>query len=53
MSDAFFAGPQALGFALGTASAILMAIALVAIVLLLRRARRGGLSLAEGPDGIG
>ena len=40
ISDAFFAGPQALGFALGSAAAALMAAALVAIALLLRRARR-------------
>jgi MFS family permease len=39
ISDAFYSGPQALGFALGTAAAILMAAALVAITLLLRRSR--------------
>ena len=44
ISDSFFAGPQALGFALGTAAAILMAIALLSIVLLLRRAQRGELA---------
>jgi MFS family permease len=40
ISDAFFTGPQALGFALGSAAAALMVAALVAIALLLRRARR-------------
>ncbi len=40
ISDSFFTGPQALGFALGTATVGLMAAALLAIALLLRRARR-------------
>jgi MFS family permease len=40
ISDNFFSGPQALGFALGTASAGLMALGLVMIVVLLRRVRR-------------
>ena len=46
ISDHFFSEPQALGFALGTASAILTALALVAILSLLRRARAG--VLVEG-----
>ncbi len=46
ISDHFFTGPQALGFALGTAAAGLMALALVAILLLLARARRGALAAA-------
>jgi hypothetical protein len=40
ISDAFYTGPQALGFALGTAAAVLMVLALLAILLLHRRARR-------------
>ncbi len=40
ISDNFFSGPQALGFALGTASAVLMLLALISILLLYRRARR-------------
>jgi len=40
ISDHFFTGQQALGFALGTATIGLMAAALVAIVLLLVRVRR-------------
>jgi MFS family permease len=44
ISDNFYTGPQALGFALGTAAAVLMTIALVMIALLLRRARRGVLA---------
>ena len=49
ISDNFYSGPQALGFALGTASAILMTLALVAILSLLRRARAG--ALVEGALG--
>ncbi len=45
ISDHFFTGPQALGFALGTATAGLMTLALAMIVLLLRRARRGALAI--------
>ena len=41
ISDNFFTGDQALGFALGTAAAVLMSLALVMSVVLLRRARRG------------
>ncbi len=44
ISDNFYDGPQALGFALGTAAAVLMALALVMSLLLLRRARRPALS---------
>jgi len=40
ISDNFFSGPQALGFALGTATAVLMLIAFAAILALWRRARR-------------
>lgn len=40
ISDSFYTGDQALGFALGTAAAVLMTIALVMIVVLLRRANR-------------
>ena len=46
ISDAFYSGPQSLGFALGTASAGLIAIALAMIALLLRRARRGAVIAA-------
>jgi hypothetical protein len=42
ISDNFFTGPQALGFALGTVSAAAMLLGLVMIVVLLRRARRIG-----------
>ena len=42
ISDHFYSGPQALGFALGTASAGLMALGLVMIVVLRRRALRIG-----------
>ena len=44
ISDNFYDGPQALGFALNTAAAVLMALALVMSLLLLRRARRPALS---------
>lgn len=40
ISDNFYTGPQGLGFALGTAAAGLMAVALYMVALLLRRARR-------------
>jgi MFS family permease len=40
ISDNFYTGPQGLGFALGTAAAGLMAIALGMVVLMLRRTRR-------------
>ncbi len=40
ISDHFYSGPQGLGFALGTASAGLMLLALWSITALLRRARR-------------
>jgi MFS family permease len=43
ISDSFYSGPQALGFGLGTVTAILMFIALAVIWVLLRRARRVGL----------
>jgi hypothetical protein len=43
ISDSFYSGPQALGFGLGTVTAILMFIALGVIWMLLRRARRVGL----------
>lgn len=41
ISDNFYTGDQALGFALGTAAAVLMTVALIMVVILLRRARRG------------
>jgi MFS family permease len=44
ISDNFYTGPQAMGFALGTAAAVLMALALLAILLLHRRARREALA---------
>lgn len=44
ISDNFYSGAQALGFALGTATAGLMALALLTAVLLLRRARRSRLT---------
>jgi MFS family permease len=40
ISDEFFAGPQALGFALGSAAVFCMAVALGAIIWLYRRAQR-------------
>ena len=40
ISDHFYSGPQGLGFALGTATAGLMLLALWSIALLLRRAQR-------------
>jgi len=40
ISDNFYTGKQALGFALGTAAAVLMVIALFLMLALLRRARR-------------
>jgi MFS family permease len=43
ISDNFYGGPQALGFGLGTVTAILMFISLAMIWALLRRARRVGL----------
>jgi MFS family permease len=43
ISDNFYSGPQALGYGLGTVSAILMFFGLAMIWALLRRARRGGL----------
>jgi hypothetical protein len=43
ISDNFYSGPQALGYGLGTVSAILMFIGLAMIWALLRRARRVGL----------
>jgi len=46
ISDNFYTGDQALGFALGTAAAVLMTIALIMVVILLRRARRGVLVTA-------
>jgi MFS family permease len=48
ISDNFYAGPQALGFALGTATAGLMALAVVMIALLRQRSREGTLSVAQG-----
>jgi MFS family permease len=42
ISDNFFSGPQSLGFALGTATAGVMALGLVMIVVLLRSVRRVG-----------
>jgi MFS family permease len=46
ISDTFYTGDQALGFALGTTAAVLMTIALVMIVVLLQRAKRGALVTA-------
>jgi MFS family permease len=46
ISDNFYSGAQALGFALGTAAAGLMSIALVMSLVMLRRARRGALVLS-------
>jgi MFS family permease len=46
ISDNFYSGAQALGFALGTAAAGLMSIALAMSLVMLRRARRGALLLA-------
>lgn len=46
ISDRFYTGPQAIGFALGTATAVLMTLALGTGILLLRRARRGALVTA-------
>jgi len=46
ISDHFFSGPQALGFALGTATAGAMTLGLVMIVVLLRRVRRTRLAVA-------
>jgi hypothetical protein len=43
ISDNFYSGPQALGYGLGTVTAILMFIGLTMIWALLRRARRVGL----------
>jgi MFS family permease len=43
ISDNFYSGPQALGFGLGTVTAILMFVSLAMIWALLRRARRLGL----------
>jgi MFS family permease len=43
VADAFYTGPQALGYGLGTVTAILMFIGLAMIWALLRRARRVGL----------
>jgi MFS family permease len=40
ISDNFYSGDQALGFALGTAAAVLMTIALILMIVLLRQARR-------------
>ena len=46
ISDNFFSGEQALGYSLGTVSAILMFIGLAMIWLLLRRARGSAVALA-------
>ena len=54
ISDNFYSGDQALGFALGTTAAALMTIALVMIMILLRRraTRRGALSFLMQIAGI-
>jgi MFS family permease len=44
ISDNFYSGPQALGYSLGTVSAILMFLGLAMIWALVRRARRVGLA---------
>jgi hypothetical protein len=41
ISDHFFTGPQAIGYALGTASGCLIVTALIMALLLLRSSRRG------------
>jgi MFS family permease len=46
ISDHFFTGPQAIGYALGSASGCLIVTALVMAILLLRSSRRGGLAAA-------
>jgi MFS family permease len=46
ISDHFFTGPQAIGYALGSASGCLIVTALVMALLLLRSSRRGGLAAA-------
>ncbi|HUB95643.1 MAG TPA: MFS transporter [Stellaceae bacterium] len=46
ISDRLFAGPQAIGYALGTASAILIGTAMVMAVVLLIASRRGRFAMA-------
>jgi hypothetical protein len=42
ISDSFFSGPQAIGYALGTASGVLIVFALLMALVLLRNTRRTG-----------